>query len=144
MLKISNFNDQDKRYYDSGCNIHFHKNEEAKTHGKIYLEIKNAETKTAVFKTKENPALMQTLYRHKTTYLSNIGNTYTHEPLAFPLALCGVNVIQAQYDDPRCLCGVGCCSPYGMIDESDTKQLNDIFPQFDLEKANKQNEEKIV
>ena len=138
-LNIITYDNEKETYhtYSNNC-FHFHKNEEAKRKGKLYFDTQES----VRFKTKGD-ASMQTLYRDKTTYLSNIGNTYYYKPSQLPLAVCGVNLLKNE-KEPSCLCGIGCCSPYGMIDEAETKNLNDIFPQFDLEKANKQNEENIV
>ena len=138
MLKIFDYDEQEEEYCDSDCNVKLHKNEEAKKHGQIeYHDTQQYE----IFCTKDT---MQTLYRNKNTYLCNIGDTYKNNPSQLPLALCGINQSQNN-KDPWCLCGVGCCSPYGMIDEKETKDLEqDIFPLFNLEKANKQNEEKII
>ena len=138
-LNIKTYDNEKETYYTYSNNcFHFHKNEEAKRKGKLYFDTQES----VRFKTKGD-ASMQTLYRDKTTYLSNIGNAYYYKPSQLPLAVCGVNLLKNE-KEPSCLCGIGCCSPYGMIDEAETKNLNDIFPQFDLEKANKQNEENIV
>ena len=126
-------------YTIDDCKIfHFHKNEKAKKHGQIqYFDIQPYEN----FVTKDT---MQTLYRHQDTYLSNIGDTYQKNPSQLPLAVCGINVFKHEKDQ-SCLCCIGCCSPYGMIDECETKNLEqDIFPQFNLGSANNKNEENII
>lgn len=137
-LQFNNFSQDELAYTkDDSKNFHFHKNEEAKKHGQINYENIQHE----YFCAKDTT---QPLYRNNNTYLRNIGNACKIARSRLPLAVCGINVFKNK-KDPSCLCGIGCCSPYGMMDEKATMDLaGDIFPLFNLKNANNENEEKIV
>ena len=139
-LQFNNLS-QDKLVYteDDSKNFHFHKNNSAKNIGKFCLHEKGK----SFFRTKDNESI-NTLYSTTNTFLLNIGNTYYYRPLYLPVSLCGINVMKDKFSGPSCLCGVGCCSPYGMIDEKKTKDLEqDIFPLFNLKDANNESKENI-
>ena len=137
-LQFNNFSQDELAYTkDDSKNFHFHKNEEAKKHGQINYENIQHEHFCATDTT-------QPLYRNNNTYLRNIGNACKIARSRLPLAVCGINVFKNE-KDPSCLCGIGCCSPYGIMDEKATMDLaRDIFPLFNLKNANNENEEKIV
>lgn len=134
--------DKDKFKYttDDSKKFHFHKNNSAKNTGKLCLHEKGK----SVFRTKDNEST-NTLYSTTNTFLSNIGNAYHYRPLYIPVSLCGINVSKDIFGGPSCLCGIGCCSPYGLFDEKETKDLEqDIFPLFNLKNANNENKENII
>ena len=141
-LQLNNLiKDKNKFVYteDDSKNFHFHKNNSAKNIRKLSLY----EKEKSLFRTKDNESI-NTLYRTTNTFLLNIGNAYYYRPLYLPVSLCGINVMKDTFSGPSCLCGVGCCSPYGMIDEKETKDLEqNIFPLFNLKDANNESKENI-
>lgn len=138
-LDISKYNNKEDTYNIGSNNcFHFHKNEEAKKHGQIQYENTLQHEHFCAEDT------TQPLYRNNNTYLRNIGNACKIARSQLPLAVCGINVFKNK-KDPSCLCGIGCCSPYGMMDEVEAMDLaTDIFPLFNLKNATNENKEKIV
>ena len=54
-------------------------------------------------------------------------------------------LFKERYGGPSCLCGVGYCSPYGLIAESKTMDLEkDIFPLFNLNDTVDKNKENMI